>query len=231
MYAVPRPSFPWRCSTWTRGSCWARPSASCPVPSGEASSTTSTSSRESCANTCGTSCGRLAASLYVGMTTSARSATPARPPQPHSGAGPCGQEQQRDDRHELAPREGRRRELQLYPLCPGFYGHREERLITPPRRRRLSIDGRMPVGIPVLGDQQITVLWWCGIEGDRHPSRRPVRERGPRRAAVGHFGHRERIDRLGLVEEDDAAEIEPRIDQCGDDSVAVDLCGGGDDAE
>src|SRR5215510_7143284 len=177
MYAVPRPSFPWRCSTWTRGSRWARPSASCPVPSGEASSTTSTSSRESCANTCGTSCGRLAASLYVGMTTSARSATPARPPQPHSRPGPCGQEQQREDRHELAPRVRRRGELQLHPLRPCLYGHREERLIAPPRRRRLSIHRRVPIGIPVLGDQQITVLRRCGIEGDCHPSRRPVHER------------------------------------------------------
>src|SRR6266513_5531291 len=51
----------------------------CPVPSGDPSSTMRTSSRGSCSSTCSTSVGMLIASLYVGMTTSARSGTRASP--------------------------------------------------------------------------------------------------------------------------------------------------------
>src|SRR3989442_12785574 len=54
-----------------------------PVPSGELSSTTSTSSRESCPRICGTRLGTFIDSLYVGTTTSARSATVPAPPPHH----------------------------------------------------------------------------------------------------------------------------------------------------
>src|SRR6185436_13112766 len=50
-------------------------SASWPVPSGELSSTTRMSILGSCCKMAGTTSGRLGRSLYVGTTTSSRSAT------------------------------------------------------------------------------------------------------------------------------------------------------------
>src|SRR5688572_17470335 len=74
-YAFPSPDLAGRCRTCTRPVEAASSSASCPVPSGELSSTTSTSSRGSCWRIAGTTSGRLTRSLYVGTTTRNCSAT------------------------------------------------------------------------------------------------------------------------------------------------------------
>src|SRR5439155_11333160 len=103
MYAVPSPSFPSRWITLNRGSFWRSASASCPVPSGELSSTMRMSSRGSWARMCGTRWARFAASLYVGMTTNPRSGISSPPPpQRHGQQGERREERQRHERDRLA---------------------------------------------------------------------------------------------------------------------------------
>src|SRR5260370_577258 len=70
--AVPRPSFPWRCRTWTRRSALVISSASRPVPSGELSSMTSTSPAGAWAWISAIRGARLSRSLYVAIMTRMR---------------------------------------------------------------------------------------------------------------------------------------------------------------
>src|SRR5215210_4577628 len=77
MIAVPRPSFPGRCRAFTRGSLAASSSTTRPVPSGELSSTTSTSACG--ANWWISAINRemLSRSSYVATETSSRAGVPS----------------------------------------------------------------------------------------------------------------------------------------------------------
>ena len=68
-YAGPNPPLPLRCTTWIWPLSRAIRSASSPVPSGEPSSTTSTSTPGLYANTPSSVVRRFSRSLYVGITT------------------------------------------------------------------------------------------------------------------------------------------------------------------
>src|SRR5512141_2989302 len=71
MYAEPNPSFPALCMAWTLWEAFAISSATLPVPSGELSSTTSTSVWSETESTSRTIFWMLSRSLYVGIITSA----------------------------------------------------------------------------------------------------------------------------------------------------------------
>src|SRR5512143_2433215 len=123
--------------------------------------------------------GRFSASLYVGMTTSARSATSAHPPPPCRRSRPDCEQQQRGDGDELAAGVvlGRERQFHLFRSC--LDRNRQERLVSPQGGDRLPVYRRVPVRIPVLGDQEVAVLRWWRVERDRNAPRGPVGERGP----------------------------------------------------
>src|SRR5690242_10870790 len=149
MYAVPRPNFPSRCSTCSRGSFAAKASASCPVPSGEASSTTRISRRESWASTCGTRWGMFPASLYVGITTSPLSGMPCA--SRHDGCE-YGDEEHGEgtDGDRLAQLVQLRVERELHALGAGRQRQGDQRVIAPEHRCGLTVDAGLPVGVPVL---------------------------------------------------------------------------------
>src|SRR5512143_784299 len=151
--------------------------------------------------------GRFSASLYVGMTTSARSATSAHPPPPCRRSSPDCEQQQRGDGDELAAGVVLRRERQLHLLRTCLDRNRQEGLVSPQGGDWLTVHRRVPVWIPVLGDQQVAVLGWWRVEHDRHAPRRPVGEGGPGWAWRGNLGDGQRIDRLCRVEQDQAAVV------------------------
>src|SRR5207245_7487761 len=126
----PSPSLPSRCSTCTRRSRAASSSARRPVPPGELSSTTSSSRRASWASTCGARLGRFAASLYVGMTTNARSDTLPAPCCERAGRRD-GQEPERAERQGPASVVELRAEGELDDLGASCERHRDRRAPLP----------------------------------------------------------------------------------------------------
>src|SRR6266516_1425405 len=107
------------------------------------------------------------------MTTSARS--------PMWGApGERQGREQRDEEHGEG-REGQRpaqlvelrAEREVHYLGAGRERNREQAVVTPQHLRRPAVDGGLPVGIPVLGDEQV-----ARVRGPRvtviRPGRQPV---------------------------------------------------------
>src|SRR5512145_3530158 len=129
-YALPSPCFASRCSTWTLASAAASPSARRPVPSGELSSITSTSRRSSWASTRGTIFGRLIASLYVGISTRARSGT-APPGEQRGRDDEAHQAQDRDDADQPAAGVGVGPEHELDAPCAGRQRDRDQAPVAP----------------------------------------------------------------------------------------------------
>src|SRR6185437_7554331 len=124
---------------WTFGLDAAMVSTMSPVPSGEPSSTTSTSSRSSCARTAAMMRSILARSLKVGMTTRARSLMPSALqdyPSPHHGE----RSQQRDEGDQHPVPEGGARERQDH--SPGSRGQRDanEREVGTANGSRRAVD-------------------------------------------------------------------------------------------
>src|SRR6266576_3640319 len=168
MYAVPSPSLPSRWSVCTRGLARAISSAIRPVPSGELSSTTRMSRRGSCASTCGTIWGRLTASLYVGITTRARSGTRASPFPHRRHDEPGDDDKKRYQPDHLATRESARVIAQLELSGTRTYGDSQERMVAAQHPPRFAVDAHTPVEIPVLGDEHVARLGGRRIELDSH---------------------------------------------------------------
>src|SRR5882724_5046068 len=222
MYALPSPSFPPRFSTCTRASSLASWSAIWPVPSGELSSTTSTSMQGSWASTAGTTCDTLVRSLYVGTTTSIRSAT--QPPYARAGRRPDqepeGDQQRQPGDHFAAPVVGRR-ELEPHLARPRGKRHAQEGVIAPMHRRGLAIHRRVPVRIPRLAHQEEGRLWIGAGEGDPHASRLPFLDRGVNPGGWHLLAAPNRLDGDGgrVGKERHAIVGEPGVDQRGDGLV------------
>src|ERR1043166_631282 len=145
---------------WTRWLLVAIASTIAPVPSGEASSTTSTPRHGFGARIAGISRAMLNRSLKVGTMTSARSANaPPIAPEP-----PCQHHQPYQNcnpGNDLAALVCRTRELQRdSPRSRGKL-HSDHRVIDSADVRALPIYSRQPAGIVVLGDYERR-SGWCG---------------------------------------------------------------------
>src|SRR5207248_5949906 len=111
--------------------------------------------RESWGRTCGIRLGTFPASLYVGMTTSARSPMPGAPGEDY------GSEQSDEERAEGRDAQGPARLIQLRVERELHHpGPRRERdgdqgIVPPQHLGRPTVRGGLPVGIPVLRDQQV----------------------------------------------------------------------------
>ena len=117
--------------------------------------------------------------------------------------------------------------------APGGQRHAQERVVRPEHRRRLAVHRRVPVGIPVLADQQIRRRRRGPVERHPHLPGRPVGQRRPRRRrrpAPGRPGSarasRSAVSRI----ERDALEREARVDDGRHDLVLGQLGGAGHDA-
>src|SRR6185312_16546008 len=125
--------------------------------SGELSSTTRTSSRGSCASAIGTICGRLIASLYVGITTSARSAkslpSPALDHRRHDEPGE--HDEHAEERELLATHECARVIAELDTARARPHGDRDQRVVAAQHGCGLAIHPGVPVDIPVLRNEHI----------------------------------------------------------------------------
>src|SRR4051812_48218766 len=120
-------------------------SANCPVPSGELSSTTKTSIRGSWWRMAGTTRGKLILSLYVGTTTSRRSAT--SPTAYQDGTG----ERQNKHAHPGCRRHDGGQTHDLRPvshqdavIATAGERHRHQRVVYPEDRDRGAIDLGLP---------------------------------------------------------------------------------------
>src|SRR6185312_7133750 len=155
----------------------AMPATTCPVPSGEPSSTTSTSMRESWSRISGTMRVTLSRSLYVGtMTRTCRIGGRCSGNSSSLHDDTTGQGDQRDDDGDPGnglPRFVRRTGKGEFDLpCSGRQLHPYHAVLRSAYVPGLAVDRRMPAWIVILGDYQRGARRRPTVECQRHPARR-----------------------------------------------------------
>src|SRR5688572_18013727 len=159
--------------TSTLGFVALMPSTIAPVPSGEPSSTTSTSRRASRSSTWSMSRAILSRSLYVGMMTSPLSDTTSSLHH-EPGGDERERHQQRDDRYNLSSGIDRVGKGELYTARAGGERDSHQRVVGPSNRRRTSVDHGSPPRVPVLGHDECRSLRSGTIELDLNLARRRI---------------------------------------------------------
>src|SRR5450759_1525499 len=124
-----------------------------PVPSGEPSSTTNTSSEGSCARIAGTIRAMLNRSLYVGTMTSARSGK-ASPVVPDSCTQHQKSEGYRKPGDHFPPLVSGAREIELDAAPARRQLDTNHRVVCSPDSGRFSVDGCDPARVVVLRDDK-----------------------------------------------------------------------------